>query len=167
MKELIQAVEIALATRNWYGALAVALTLPDICGKIDAPTAGSRARYAQWFETYVGHKYVSYVGVDRQRHVFLSGDDCYALRCAYLHEGSDDITLQRARDALDRFRMVVSPPGSVFHNNRVNSKLQLDVAHFCRDILSGIHQWLKSNPEIPFENFLTIEELDLSKGFTL
>ena len=37
---------------------------------------------------------------DGAPHVFLHGEDCYALRCAVLHEGADDIVTQRARVAL-------------------------------------------------------------------
>lgn len=34
MKHLINSVEIALENKNWYAALTLTLTLPDIIGKV-------------------------------------------------------------------------------------------------------------------------------------
>lgn len=44
-------------------------------------------RYADWFDKYVGHRYKSKIGAHQEEHTFLTGNDCYALRCSYLHEG--------------------------------------------------------------------------------
>ena len=40
----IDAVRDALAQKNWYAALALALTLPDICGDLQKPKRGVGAR---------------------------------------------------------------------------------------------------------------------------
>ena len=37
MQRFTSAIEQALADKNWYGALTLALTLPDICGKMENP----------------------------------------------------------------------------------------------------------------------------------
>lgn len=104
MRRFVDAVRSAVAEESWYGALAMALTLPDICSKLEEPDArGSRARYVRWYDEYLRPTYTARVGPERREHVFLSGADCYALRCSYLHEGSAEIGLQRAREALDRF----------------------------------------------------------------
>ena len=65
-----------------------------------------------------------------EEHVFLSGADCYALRCAFLHEGRDEITDQRAGEVLDAFAFVVPPAGSAIHSNQNNQTLQLQVDIF-------------------------------------
>ena len=100
----LDSVESALTDHNWHAALAVALILPDICAKLEAPSSTSRDRYVSWFNAYLKPKYVA--EVRGQPEEFLSGEDLYALRCAYLHEGADDITGQDAQRALDSFRFV-------------------------------------------------------------
>lgn len=72
----------------------------------------------------------------------LGGNDCYALRCAYLHEGADDISKQRAREAVDKFLFIVAPSGLTIHCNMINNRLQLQVDIFCADIKDGVVNWL-------------------------
>jgi hypothetical protein len=88
----------------------------------------------------------------------FGGDDCYALRCSFLHQGLSDITEQRARRVLSDFRFVHPDPNGrlVPHCNRfrdaVHDVLQLQVDLFCRDICAGVEQWerkkLSKDPEI-------------------
>jgi hypothetical protein len=143
MKQLIDSVESSLNSENWYAALITTLTLPDIAGKIDYPITGSNKRYADWFDKYVGDKYKSKLGHPSVEHTFLSGNDCYALRCSFLHEGKSEITEQRAREVLDDFVFVVAPKGSLIHCNQSGKKLQLQIDAFCNDILDGLRQWIK------------------------
>ena len=75
---------------------------------------------------------------------FLTGNDCYALRCAFLHEGRDDISRQKAKEALERFLFVVPPHGWEIHCNMINGGLQLQVDIFCRDVERGVTEWLSS-----------------------
>jgi hypothetical protein len=142
MNHLINSVEASLATGNWYAALATSLALPDICGWLLDPDAGSKARYVAWFDRYIADKYVYEIGPDRERTVFLTGADCYAIRCAFLHEGREDITEQRARVLLDRFEFTVAPEGLVVHCNLLGAKLQLQVDIFCREFLEGLRKFL-------------------------
>ena len=88
---------------------------------------------------------------DGAPHVFLHGEDCYALRCAVLHEGADDIVTQRARVALDSFLFVAPRNGWTVHCNQSNAKLQLQVDIFCEDICAGVDAWLlavATNPDV-------------------
>ena len=143
MENLIRSVELSLDHKNWYSALTLALILPDIAGKIEFTNLSSGKRYAQWFENYMIDNYKSNIGPDRTEHIFLSGNDCYALRCAYLHEGKSNISGQRASDVLEDFEFLIPPKGSTIHKNQLNNKLQLQVDIFCRDILNGINKWLE------------------------
>jgi hypothetical protein len=142
MRHLVIAVERAIADGNHHAALALALTLPDICGRIDDASAKVGDRYSAWFNRYMAHCYVHHVGPLHIRHEFLTGADFYALRCAVLHEGRDQITEQRARKVLERFMFVVPPPGAEVHNTQYGAMLQLQVDVFCRQLLSGVEQWL-------------------------
>ena len=149
MRHLTDAVRRAVADSNWYAALALSLALPDICGRLERPAEGSKARYVSWCNTYLTPKYTHMIGPSREEHVFLHGEDCYALRCAVLHEGVDDIINQLARKTLDSFLFVAPPPGGgMIHCNQSNSKLQLQVDIFCEDICAGVDDWTQAVPPV-------------------
>lgn len=170
MQHIIDAIEYSLDTQNAYGALALALTVPDICGWLETPIVSSRARFTRWFDRYVSHHYVHEIGAWRTKTIFLTGDDCYALRCAYLHSGQDDITMQRAQKALDSFVFVVTAPGSTMHCNRFNNVLQLQLDIFCRQISDGAKQFCidfasDALVQSRMATMLTIK--DARQGFTI
>lgn len=164
MENLINSIKQSLENRNWYAGLTLALTLPDIAGKIEYPNLGSRNRFIDWFNIYILDKYRAEIGPDRIETFFLSGGDCYALRCAYLHEGSSNITGQNAREILDDFHFVSPRENSLIHCNRSNNKLQLQVDTFCTDIINGINTWKQNISEDAekmerLNNLLTIHEI--------
>lgn len=142
MEELINSIEESIKIKNWYGVLVTALTLPDIAGKIDYPSDNSsQRRYSKWFDTYVKKFYT----VNRQNgseETFLSGRDCYALRCSFLHEGGSCISHQRARDILSDYIFIVPKNGNIYHNNLSDDVLQLQIDCFANDIIKGIKEWL-------------------------
>ena len=147
LHEMVDDLKSAVTCSAWYSALSLALTLPDICGRLADPTKGSEARFVEWFNTFVKPKYTLPVGPQHVQTVFLEGADCYALRCAYLHQGEHDLGGQRARQALDRFHFTRPRPGLVVHKNTVSSSagsatLQLQVDLFCLDICAAVEAWL-------------------------
>lgn len=151
MDDLIYALESSIVNKNWYGSLFIALSIPDICGYLESPTVTSQIRYERWFEKYLSQKYSSHIGPNRELHIFLSPSDCYALRCALLHEGRDEITGQRAREALDRFHFTEPPQSGYIHCNQTDNILQLQVDEFCKDMLSGLREWflnVQNEPDI-------------------
>jgi hypothetical protein len=142
MEHLIAAVRKGIAERNWYASLALALALPDICGFLETPLGGSQARYISWCNRFLVPTYTSRVGASGIEHIFLHGEDCYALRCAFLHEGADEILRQRVRKALESFVFIDPPPGGrSVHCNQSNAKLQLQVDKFCEDVCGGVEAW--------------------------
>jgi len=144
MEKLTHALKCSIEQKNWYSAVILALTLPDICGKIEYPGECSGTRYKKWCEKYLEPKYTDQIGPAHMEciHKFLSGSDCYALRCALLHEGSDDITEQRARESLDRFHFTAPPESGSMHRNQKNTVLQLQVDSFALDVIDSINEWL-------------------------
>lgn len=145
MDRFITAIDKSLDEQNWYAALSLALMMPDICGKIDQPSEASSKRYMTWVNKWFVPKYTSYVGTERREHVFLNEKDCYALRCSYLHAGSENITSEKIRKALEDFHFCEpSKNGSVVHRNQVNNTLQLQVDIFCRDMTSSVDSWLET-----------------------
>ncbi len=147
MKDIIAALRQSLKDENYVASLALCLLLPDICGKMENKS-GSKARYIEWFQKYLSSKYDG----------FLSGLDCYALRCAVLHEASDDIE-DKDRDVLQQFYFVTKGPhrnlfsNCTFGSPKYDSKemLQLSVYDLCQDFMNAFQQWMddvKLDPEI-------------------
>lgn len=152
MQSLIAAVRLSLKTENWYSALFVALSIPDICGRLGDPIKSTRERYEDWFRRYLSGAYAT-----PPAEPFLSPEDCYALRCALVHEGATDITRQRARKLLDEI-CFLRPDSQAFGpfrpghcvrltNVSVNGRefsnaLCLRVTNFCEDMCIAAEKWL-------------------------
>lgn len=89
----IHDVEAALKAECWHAALALALTIPDICGRVYTASEKNRKnryRYSKWFDDFVNLKYGRYRFPDGEKHYF-NGELCYFLRCAFLHSGNSDV----------------------------------------------------------------------------
>lgn len=143
MHRFTSSIRKSLEEKNWYGALMTSLTLPDICGQIETPREGSKSRSVRWLKKWIEPLYTS------QNHVFLSADDCYALRCSFLHEGVSNIEEQRARQVLNDFHFITPLPGMSIHNNKVNNTLQLQVDIFCNEIADAVDNWAIETSENP------------------
>lgn len=144
MQHLIDAVRRSIREKNWYAALTGALVLPDIASKLDGGPRGSQQRYTAWYDLYLLPKY------SRNPEVVLSGRDCYALRCAFLHEGEFDTSNHPARDVLDRFQFVEPPiEMASLHRNRCGNMMQLQIDRFCEDVCVAVTEWMNARGSDP------------------
>ena len=57
MEHLLASLQQSIDQKNWYAALFMSLTLPDIAGKIEFPNDTSGKRFSKWFDIYIKHKY--------------------------------------------------------------------------------------------------------------
>lgn len=88
MERFTNAGRKAIADKNLYAALSLALMLPDICGSLEEPGLNNgQSRYKAWFTKWAQPKFTGNNG-----HIFLSAADCYQLRCSLIHSGSSEIT---------------------------------------------------------------------------
>jgi hypothetical protein len=138
MTKLRNAVLDAIRQDNLYGALFIALALPDICGKIENPNAGSKERYISWFNSYLRDKYIN---DSHPQITFLTGEDMYAFRCALLHEGTEDITTQSAQLSIDRFILISEGPHLNYFKDQTE-RLQISVKEFCTEICEAVEKWV-------------------------
>jgi hypothetical protein len=162
MEHLVQSIEKSIMTENWYSAISMALTIPDICGWLETPTDTSQKRYEAWFNKYLLSFYTS--TFHGPNFTFLSGRDCYALRCAFLHEGTDEILRQRAREVITRF--VFSTTGS--HRCMFESILLLNVQVFCAELCLATRQWIHDNAtNLDIQERLKELLLIRTEGFTI
>lgn len=130
-----EAIRTSLRNENWFAALYMALTMPDICGSLENPSSGSRARFESWFERYLGNLYSSDL---------LSASDCYYLRCSALHEGLPRHNKSQAK----RFAFLAPVPNIQMHCCFSEQKegefvLLLQVDLFCTHIVQGVEKWLE------------------------
>lgn len=137
MESLLMQILIAVKGQQYFIALFPTLTLPDICGAIDAVDGrATGARYMAWFDKYVGHKYR-----DADGEPTLTGEVCYYYRCSLLHQG-------RSAHPKSKFTRVIFVPsktvtGWSVHNNVLVGVLQIDIEQFCLDVSDGVKQWLR------------------------
>lgn len=178
MDRFVASVRNSLQQQNWYGALTLALALPDMCVSVENGRKATWREYVAWFSKWVEPRYTTKKMYYNEEHaadpfgyrqrmqeegrideyfgkaptfeatiVFLSGTDCYCLRCAYIHEASSDITNQRVRETISRFHIVYPVPGISLHCNRATDGdvvvLQIQVDIFCNDICDGVAEWIK------------------------
>lgn len=163
MEHFIKAIENAISQENWHAALAVSLMMPDICGKITFPE--SRTRYADWFNKYVGENYKTnwnskrmkwFKQIMKEGHISksdydrlntgtkLTGGDCYALRCAYLHGGDGNTELHQAKEIVDRVSFYLPNKKLILHGTeKADNHLVLQIDTFCNDIKVGVIAWEK------------------------
>ncbi|MBC2731432.1 hypothetical protein [Thiobacillus sp.] len=139
MQNLIAAIHQSCAQENWYAALYMALTMPDICAKLEDPASKqSGERYQAWFNIYLKPTYKSeFHGPDFH---FLTVGDLWALRCSLLHEGTDEITQQRAREVLRQFKFTTQ----TVHCLMTDDVLVLNVDEFCTDMTEAVERWLSA-----------------------
>lgn len=137
MQSLIAAVNQCCSQQNWYAALYMALTMPDICAKLEDPDSKeSGKRYRAWFDIYLKPTYKSpFHGPDFH---FLNAGDLWALRCSLLHEGTDEISHQRSREVLRKFKFTTQG----MHCGQMNDVLVLNVSTFCAEMIAAVELWL-------------------------
>jgi hypothetical protein len=91
MLDLLEDIKSALEAKLYRPALALALTVPDICGKIAYPELKTvKKRYEMWFNEYVTKGYFPDEFEDKLK---FDGEKCYKLRCSILHSGKAEVPI--------------------------------------------------------------------------
>jgi hypothetical protein len=96
---MIEDVQKALDAQAYMAALALALVIPDVCGKAEYPNEkSSKARYTKWFDQEISYsEHPDYSNMDplkekeAKKLPHLNGEAIYQLRCAILHQGNPNI----------------------------------------------------------------------------
>lgn len=128
---------------NWLAALALALTLPDICAAVDDPGPHkSRARYAKWWDQYVAPQYLATPGPkdDWVVHSYLPGQDAFYLRCSYLHAGTD--VMDGKNQLMNRVRFLGPSNVRRFGLDEETRTLTIPINMFVESVCSGVGAWV-------------------------
>lgn len=152
MQEKINDLRKAIRCECWFSALALALTFPDICGKVEFERDG----YSQWFDKYIAEKYYSNFN---ESGVIFKGIDCYKLRCAFLHAGNLNLQERDKKSEIDRFELSVTPlsqngyivesHGKIIDENEriIEKRVRLDICKLCEAIYKETDKFYKENKE--------------------
>ncbi|SEL51057.1 hypothetical protein SAMN02910353_02778 [Ruminococcus sp. YRD2003] len=96
MIDKIKSIRKSLANDNYLAALALALTIPDICGQVEFPNESKVGkRYKDWYNKYCCTEYNGpqspNVVTTLPKLPDFTAENCYKLRCAVLHSGNIEI----------------------------------------------------------------------------
>ena len=142
MQHLLNDVRESLEQDRWYGALGIALALPDICAKLERQTGGNGDKYRRWFDANIGEQHTHLL--QDQTSVQMRGDDAWQLRCAYLHSGDVDIAPDTSgARSHHRFRFIhLYPKFGGIPRQVVDDELMVEVDEFCEDMCVMVERWM-------------------------
>lgn len=164
---IVNEIESSLKNENFLAALALALTLPDICGKAEYPNESKTSvRYKDWYNEYVG-KYERppdiYSEDDPSRVVnddmpYMSGEIVYSLRNCFLHQGTPSIDkdkIHEPRCQVTHFTLTIASAmnggsSSVSHNCFMDAErrtLEINIVNLCCKLCLVAKSYYNDNKE--------------------
>ena len=157
-KDIIEReVENARDARCFLAELVLALTIPSFCSRYglsvdELHQQKESLRYPAWYDHYVYPDYQ-----------FLTGQECYAVRCALLHNGDVDLYNQhimRNEFQVNKYRLMIPEYGDNFCI-RYGDDSQLQEKPFCAaglaiSILDGYQKFKMDNPNFiyPLDSYV-------------
>ena len=150
-----QEIEKAKESEAFLAELALALTIPSVCSRFLFSTKKTESvRYPEWY-----NKYVEFPGLD--------GNECYALRCALLHNGDDELEKQSIlkNDATyqeNRYKLHIPYSGDIFGFEREDNFKEFCVAGLAVCILDGYRAFKGEYPSFKYP--LNEKNLEVSHG---
>lgn len=146
----VEEIELNIEDGRWQSALALALTLPDICGGIAFPEVVKRykdgrimmdkqkrpsrdvgGQYTRWFDEFAA----PFFKLSAQDSApYICGKRCWQLRCEYLHQNKG--FLNEEDDSSVRFHLGINCGTSVCQRNKNDSSnstmdIRIDIQQFC------------------------------------
>lgn len=159
---LIKDIEKALEAKAYLSALALALTIPDICGKMAYPNLNGSEPYKKWFDEYLSEMYT----VSNKSSNLFDSTTCYKLRCAFLHAGNTEKI-----PAIDEFELGINCCDSysqTWKNNDVKNirhQIRINVDQFCQFIITATREFYNKNIDLYSKADNTVDIIDLKKKF--
>lgn len=176
MIKIIEDIRNSIKANCLRSALALTLTIPDICGKIKYPEKKVGQRYTLWFNEYVYPYYCSHEGHFVDDGTEFNGTVCYALRCAYLHSGNADVKEQgKEKVATTKFELCISSSeengvyvdmhgkSTYSYKDHVELKIRLDVRKLCKVICDAADKFYSEKSEKEIFNDHSIRIIDIEQ----
>ncbi|MFG6120916.1 hypothetical protein [Thalassobacillus sp. B23F22_16] len=188
MLDKIKDIKLALNNKSYLSALALSLTLPDICGQIEYPNLKKKngrrnvgKQYAAWFDDWVNQYYADHTGwtkdYTKAKNPILTGRMCYSLRCKFLHNGNTDLDNWGTDEDEDyyylyEFELFVNGADSSgeywVHTPNINSKItktkivQININNLCKYICLAAEEYYHKKDSYLFKNH-NIKLINLNK----
>lgn len=143
----VAAARRAAAEDIWFAAIALALTLPDVCASVDDPGPGkSKARFVRWWDDYMAFRYVVRPDPDEDYEPFtyVPGEVAYALRCSYLHAGTDVVSSDG-----QRVRFLGPPNSGHVGFDPKTGAVFLGLEPFVEWVCQAVERWLADRRDDP------------------
>lgn len=159
----IEEIELNISDKRWQSALALSLTLPDICGGIAFPEVVKRYRdgrvmldrqkkptrdvggqYIRWFDSFAA-PFFKINETDEKP--YICGERCWQLRCEYLHQNKGFLNEDSDDDV--RFHLGVNCGTSLCEADPVTSDgkttdIRIDIEQFCRRMCNAARNYYES-----------------------
>lgn len=154
MVEKISDVKKANAAGAYQAGLALALSFPDICGQVEYPSCTQVGkRYVDWCNNYLDFSETSWGGDFAAND--LCGDMIYALRCAFLHSGNDDVldTSHGGKTLTVTSFELVKPNGAIgqfgyrYKSSATEKTVEFDIEYLCDILCQGAEKYYDSYPD--------------------
>lgn len=157
--QIAHEIRAALSHGLYLSALALALTLPDTCGKAEYPGENqNNKRYKQWCNQYViTDRCDSPYSNDMP---YLNEDIIYSLRNSLLHQSTPNVDTKKIHEErckIDVFNLVVGESHSAngdscmvsYGKERkiVHRELSIYVSHLCYVLCTAAESYYKNNKE--------------------
>lgn len=155
---IVNEIRLALSYGLPLLALALALTLPDTCGKAEYPGEANGVRYKKWCRQYViTDRSDSPYSRDMP---YLNEETIYSLRNSLLHQSTPNVEqskIHEPRCKVDKFELVISEHeyatgdlsmvayGKDMHI--VRRELTVYVSHLCHILCGAAEQYYKDHKE--------------------
>lgn len=167
MQQYLDSIRLSLTTSNYFGAIAMALTLPDICASIEAEdNETNRNRYCAWFDKYLGSTYTIErpLKEDGEKDIILfSAKECYAARCSFLHQGTNITSHQKILKGIEKAALSVSFMANTMIRkaSRNDHEVKLDVNSFCQNMINAVEKWIEDNKsnEIIYDKIMKLPDV--------
>lgn len=134
-------IEHALNVRLYYLALISTLSLIDICAALESENGRSdKHAYIAWYDRHLSAQYS-----------WLTGQDCYGIRCGMLHQGVMDQSVRNMpRSRWDRIGFLLPDGnGNEFRQLAANNYYFTGLSEFCRDVSARVRTWSEAEKDNP------------------
>ena len=170
IQRLVEDINKALDNECYFSALALALTLPDACGKAEYKIEGAK-RYKEWCKEYVckTENSDSPYSADMP---YLSDEITYQLRCLLLHQNTPNVNSSRIsedRCKVDKFVLCISDDPFLDNGTSmvsygagmkiVERSYEISIQYLCHILCKSAIRYYKENREkFDFINFHLIDK---------
>ncbi len=153
---IIEEINVCLNNNCFLVALSSALTLPDICGKVEYPDKGNKERYLLWYDNFI-IKYEQQF--EKNELPCINGEIVWALRNNALHQGTFDFNGYKF--FLTDWELFIQKPNSCVLNGGYSLVETIPVYEKSSDNKMSDCDIDKNHKEKTIKRFLSISLLDL------